>query len=227
MTDRKLTFLIVHGAWTGGWSWERVLSRLHAGGHRAYAPTLTGLCERKHLAGPSVNLDTHIDDIVNEAVYKDLTDLVLVGHSYGGIVATGVVERIPERIRSIVYVEAFIPEDGMSFTDYDPEGDYSAPMIPVPEGPVGYLREVDEVWTAPKATPQPSGTLRQKLKVTGAYQRVPKKTFIVATGLNGLFGESAQKYRGAPGWTVRELACGHDIPIDMPDELSELLIEAA
>nr|WP_250809667.1 alpha/beta hydrolase family protein [Neorhizobium tomejilense] len=227
MADRKLTFLIVHGAWTGGWSWERVLNRLHAGGHRAYAPTLTGLCERKHLAGPSVNLDTHIDDIVNEAVYKDLTDLVLVGHSYGGIVATGVVERIPERIRSIVYVEAFIPEDGMSFTDYDPEGDYSAPMIPVPEGPGGYLREEDELWAAPKATPQPSGTLRQKLKVTGAYERVPKKTFIVATGWDGPFGQMSEKYRGAPGWTVRELACGHDIPIDLPDELTALLIEAA
>ncbi|MCQ1849881.1 alpha/beta fold hydrolase [Neorhizobium galegae] len=91
MSDSKLTFLIAHGAWTGGWSWERVLTRLHARGHRAYAPTLTGLCERKHLASPSVNLDTHIDDIVNEAVYKDLTDIVLVGHSYGGIVATGVV----------------------------------------------------------------------------------------------------------------------------------------
>lgn len=228
MKQEQQTFLIAHGAWTGSWGWERVLPRLHAMGHRAYVPTLTGLCERKHLANPEVNLDTHIDDLVNEALYKDLTDIVLVGHSYGGIVATGVVERIPDRIKSMIYIEAFIPDDGMSFTDYDPDSDYSADLIPPPPvGPNDYLREDDARWAAPKVTPHPGGALRQKLKVTGAYERVPKKTFIVATGWDGPFGHMSQKYRGAPGWEIHELPCGHDIPIDMPDELTALMVRAA
>src|SRR5690606_18022153 len=99
-------FVVVHGAWTGSWSWQRVVDRLHAGGHRAFAPTLTGLAEKSHLLTPAVNLDTHIDDIVNEITWKDLTDIVLVAHSYGGIVGCGVIERVPERVGAVVFVEA-------------------------------------------------------------------------------------------------------------------------
>ncbi|WMT89438.1 alpha/beta fold hydrolase [Pelagibacterium sp. H642] len=221
------SFVIVHGAWTGGWSWERVIGRLHAHGHRAFAPTLSGLCERRHLAGPAITLTTHIDDIVNEIEFKDLSDIVLVGHSYGGMVATGVVERVPDRIASVVFIEAFIPEDGMSFADSAPGEDFSPAMIdPPPTAPGEYLREEDRVWVDSKATPQPVGTFTEKLKVTGAYQRVPKKTFVVAT--SGVpFGETLDKFRADPGWTIRELPCGHDIAVDLPDELAELLMAAA
>jgi pimeloyl-ACP methyl ester carboxylesterase len=227
MTDTRKTFVIVHGAWTGGWSWQRVLDRLHALGHRAFAPTLTGLGERKHLAGPGVTLDTHIDDIVNEVLFKDLEDITLVVHSYGGIVGSGVAERIADRISAIVFVDAIIVDDGTSFADLMPYWDYSEPVIaPPPSNPGDYLREKDRLWVDQKATPQPSGTFTQKLRLTGAYERIPRKTYIVATGWDG-FGKTADKYRNAQGWTVREIATGHDVAIDAPNELVGMLVEAA
>jgi pimeloyl-ACP methyl ester carboxylesterase len=222
----KRDFVIVHGAWTGSWSWQRVVDRLHAKGHRAFAPTLTGLCEKSHLLTPAVNLDTHIDDIVNEMVWKDLSDVVLVAHSYGGIVGTGVIEQVPERIASVVYLEAFIPEDGQSFASMAPDMTFEGLSIPPFESGIGdYLREEDRAWSNSKASPHPTASFTQPLKVTGAYERVAKKTFIVATGWDA-FAKEADKHR-KPGWTVREIACGHDAPIDMPDELTDMLIEAA
>jgi pimeloyl-ACP methyl ester carboxylesterase len=227
MPDTRKTFVIVHGAWAGSWAWERVINRLHALGHRAYAPTLTGLGERKHLAAPDVSLDTHIDDIVNEVLFKDLTDITLVTHSYGGIVGTGVAERIADRISAIVFVDAIILEDGTSFADVMPYWDFTEPMIaPPPSSPGDYLREDDRLWVDQKATPQPSGTFTQKIRLTGAYERIAKKTYILATGWDG-FGKTAEKYRNASGWTVREIATGHDVAIDAPDELVEMLVEAA
>jgi pimeloyl-ACP methyl ester carboxylesterase len=226
-TGKKRDFVIVHGAWTGSWSWQRVVDRLHAKGHRAFAPTLTGLCEKSHLLTPAVNLDTHVDDIVNEMVWKDLTDVVLVAHSYGGIVGTGVIERVPERIASVVYMEAFIPEDGQSFATMAPGMTFEGFAVPAFESQPGdYLREDDRLWSNAKASPHPTAAFAQTIKVSGAYKKVAKKTYVVATGWDA-FAASAEKYRKTPGWTVRELACGHDMPIDMPDELTQLLIEAA
>lgn len=227
MTATSKTFLIVHGAWTGSWSWERVVQRLHVLGHRAYAPTLTGLGERKHLTGPDVTLDTHIDDIVNEALFKDLDDITLVAHSYGGIVGVGVAERIADRISAIVFVEAIIPEDGTSFADLMPYWDFSEPMIPPPpSSPGDYIREEDRLWADRKATRQPTGTFTQKLRVTGAYERIPKKTYILATRWDG-FSKTATKHRDTPGWTVREIATGHDAAIDAPDQLARMLVESS
>jgi pimeloyl-ACP methyl ester carboxylesterase len=218
------TFVIIHGAWTGGWSWERVTSRLHARGHRALAPTLTGNCERSHLASPAVNLDTHIADIVNEILWKDLDEIVLVAHSYGGLVAGGVCERIGERIPSLVLLEAFIPKDGRSFADEVPGWEHEEPMVPAPESAPGeYLREEDRAWVDGKATAQCAGTFTQKLSITGAWQRVGKKTYIVAPKS---FGEAPAELGADPTWTIREIAGGHDSPIDVPDELTAMLIDA-
>jgi pimeloyl-ACP methyl ester carboxylesterase len=219
------TFLIVHGAWTGGWSWQRVVDRLHAKGHRAFAPTLTGNCERSHLASPAVNLDTHIADIVNEIVWKDLEDIVLVAHSYGGLVAGGVCERVGERIASLVMLEAFLPKHGRSFADEAGGWQITEPMQPAPVSEPGeYLREDDRIWVNSKATAQCAGTFTQKQKVTGAWQRIAKKTYIVAPKS---FGSAPAELVKDKSWTIREIAGGHDSPIDMPDELTEMLIEAA
>jgi pimeloyl-ACP methyl ester carboxylesterase len=227
VSSKKRDIVIVHGAWTGSWSWQRVVDRLHDRGYRAFAPTLTGLCEKSHLLTPAVNLDTHIDDIVNEMVWKDLTDVVLVAHSYGGIVGTGVIERVPERIASVVYLEAFIPDDGQSFASMAPDMTFEGLSMPAFDGQPGdYLREEDRLWANGKSSPHPTAAFTQKLKVTGAYKKVKKKTYIVATGWDA-FADSAATYRKTEGWTVRELACGHDMPIDMPDELTNLLIEAS
>jgi pimeloyl-ACP methyl ester carboxylesterase len=221
----KGTFVVAHGAWTGGWSWQRVIERLQARGHRVLVPTLTGLCERSHLAGPEVNLDTHITDIVNEITWKDLEGVVLVGHSYGGIVATGVAEQIADRIASFVFIEALVVADGQSFADLAPGWELEGLLTEAPPSSPGeYKNEADRLWVDSKATPQPTATITQRLRVTGAYQRIPKKTFIVAK--DGGFEETANRFRTEPGWTVREIVSGHDVPIDAPDELTAMLEDA-
>jgi len=111
------TFVLVHGAWAGGWEWKKVGNLLLADGHTVYRPTLTGQGERVHLASADVDLNTHIADIVNTILFENLHDVVLMGHSYGGMVITAVADRIPDRIKCLVYVDAFVPEDGESVND--------------------------------------------------------------------------------------------------------------
>lgn len=110
----KHTYVLVHGAWGGGWAYRKVDSLLTAAGHRVYRPTLTGLGERVHLGTPDVGLGTHVTDIANVLLFEDLRNVVLVGHSYGGMVVTGVADRMPERIRHLVFIDALLPEDGES-----------------------------------------------------------------------------------------------------------------
>ena len=116
------TFVLVHGAWHGSWCWKRVRKALQDQGHQVFTPTLTGIAERSHLLSPTVNLDTHIDDVVNLIRWEELSDVVLCGHSYGGAVISGVADRIPDRIRSLVYLDAFLLEDGESLHDLLSEG---------------------------------------------------------------------------------------------------------
>src|SRR5713101_4428932 len=108
------TFVLVQGGWVGGWYWKRVTPLLSAAGHEVFAPTLTGLGERAHLAAPDIGLETHIQDVLGVLTYEDLSNVVLVGHSYGGMVITGVAERAPERLAHLVYFDAFVPTDGQA-----------------------------------------------------------------------------------------------------------------
>ena len=221
------TFVVVHGAWAGAWGWKRVARLLRGRGHDVHVPTLSGLGERSHLNRMPITLSTHIDDVVNEIEFNDLDKVVLVAHSYGGIVATGVIERVRERIASVVYLDAFIPEDGQGFVDFVQGWELKGELIDSPPtSPGDYLREEDRAWVDAKATPQPIATLTERLEVSGAYKSVPKKTFIVATGWEGFQG-TADKLRQEPGWAVHEVPCGHDVAIDMPDELTGLLEKAA
>jgi len=216
------TFVMVHGAWAGAWGWDLVAKRLRTAGHDVYVPTLSGLGERSHLALLPITLSTHIDDIVNEMIWHDLDDVVLVAHSYGGFVATGVAERAAERIASIVYLDAFIPADGQSFEDIMGEK-LTGPVVPVPEiGDNEYATEAESERVAALSTPQPTGTFTERLKVTGAYLKIARKTYILASGWNG-FGSVAAPLRDDPEWNVHELPCGHDVPLLMPGELAQLL----
>ena len=216
-------FVLVHGAWAGGWSWTRVVDLLTAKGHRVFAPTLSGLGERSHLADRNIDLLTHVNDIVNEIKWKDLQNVVLVGHSYGGLVITGVAEQVLDRIASVVYVDAFVPSDGQSFADMMPSWDMSAVTIPAPQTEPGeYQSEADRASVDSKATPHPSASFREKLRVTGAYERVPKKIFVEATGWDG-FHTLAERLRSDLGWRVHKVASGHDIPINRPQELADIL----
>ena len=114
------TFVLVHGAWHGGWCWSRVARRLRAAGHEVHTPTLTGLGDRSHLMSRSVNLQTHVQDVANLLHWEELNDIVLCGHSYGGMVITGVANRLAKRIKSLVYLDAFVPENGQAVLDFMP-----------------------------------------------------------------------------------------------------------
>lgn len=217
------TFVLVHGAWAGGWALERLANRLALKDHRVYAPTLSGLGERSHLAGSKIDLTTHVNDIVNEIKWKDLDRIVLVGHSYGGLVITGVAEEVGERIASIVYVDAIIPADNQSFADLAPGMNLAdATIAPPPTAAGDYPSEADRAWVDAKATPQPTATFTERRRVTGAYQRIPRKTYVLATGWDG-FDRTAATLRSDPSWTVVEVASGHDVAIEAPDKLAEIL----
>lgn len=216
-------YVIVHGAWAGAWAWARVAQRLRAAGHRVHVPPLSGVGERAHLGTLDIRLQTHIDDVCNEIACNELEDVVLVAHSYGGIVGTGVIETLPERIAAVVFIEAFVPEDGQGFADMVGGWALEGQLTEAPKtSPGDYLREADREWVERHATPQPTATLRDRLAATGAYQRVGTKLFVLAKRGAG-FGGVAERFRGQPGWRVEELDCGHDVGIDMPDELVALL----
>jgi pimeloyl-ACP methyl ester carboxylesterase len=219
------TFVIVHGAWSGAWGWDKVAPLLRAKGHAVHVPTLSGLGERVHLAELPITLSTHVDDIVNEMVFHDLQDVTLVAHSYGGFVATGVAERVFDRIAAIVYLDAFIPEDGQSFQSLI-GANYTEPLVPVPEFESNeYTTPAEAERVRALCTSQPVGTFTEPLRHTGAYKNIGRKTYILAAGWDG-FGSYAEPLRNDPDWTVRELPCGHDVPLLMPDELAALLEEA-
>jgi pimeloyl-ACP methyl ester carboxylesterase len=219
---RRATFVLVHGAWAGGWCWVRVADRLIARGHRVHAPTLSGLGERSHVASGHVDLTTHVNDIANEIRWKDLDQIVLVGHSYGGFVITGVAEQLCERIASIVYVDALIPTDGQSFADLAPWLDRTQRMTPPPtSSPGDFADEADRAWADSKATPQPTATFTESLRVTGAYRRIRTKIYVCAT--NGPLSHNADPLRSDASWTIYDVESGHDVEIDAPDRLVQIL----
>lgn len=222
------TFVLVHGAWHGGWCWSRVAARLQAEGHTVHAPTLTGVGERSHLAGPSVNLSTHVADVVGEVEWKDLGDIVLCGHSYGGMVISGAAERLEGRIASIVYLDAFLPEDGQSLADIA-GGVYEPGTMVTPITAEAFnVNEADRAWVNAKMTPQPSGTFTERLVLTGAAMRVPRKTYIQAlVGPAPFFTAAYERAAADPSWTALQIDCGHDVMVDRPADLARMLVEAA
>ena len=222
---KPATFVLVHGAWHGGWCWQRVSDRLIAQGHRVFAPTLTGLCERSHLNSPSVNLSTQISDVVNEVQWKDLENVVLVGHSYGGMVITGVAEQVESKIASIVYLDAFVPADGQSLADQGGKVDAGPFTTPIPAARFA-VNEADRAWVDSKMTPQSTACFTEKLKVTGAYQRISRKAYIRAKNFPG-FAATLERVRGDASWKTYVVDSGHDVMIDAPDELARILVSAS
>jgi pimeloyl-ACP methyl ester carboxylesterase len=221
---KQSPFVLVHGAWHGGWCWRRVTDRLTAKGRYVVAPTLSGVGERSHLASDSINLSTHIDDVVNEIKWKDLDGIVLVGHSYGGMVITGVAERVRERIAAIVYLDAFIPQDGQSV--YSLRGPRAAPEHMVPPIPAATFRvnAKDAAWVDSKMTAHPVKCFTETLRVSGAYLKIPQRVYIRARDFqNPSFDDAFDRCRKQGGWKTIEMTCGHDVMIDQPAELTALL----
>jgi pimeloyl-ACP methyl ester carboxylesterase len=233
----RKTFVLVHGAWHGGWCWRRVADLLEMQGHKVYTPTLTGLGERSHLMSANITLDTHIADIVNVITWEDLHDICLVAHSYGGWPVSGALEQVGDRVASIVFLDAFMPENGERGFDFASEFSRKGTLEaqkkgeisrPAPPASAFHVNEKDQAWVQSKLTPQPLGLAFSVIKLSGAREKVAKKTYIRAPKYEQ---PAFDKYYAAkktdPAWRTYEVACGHDVMVDAPERLVEILQERA
>jgi pimeloyl-ACP methyl ester carboxylesterase len=231
------TFVLVHGAWHGGWCWDRVAPRLRAAGSEVHAPTLTGLSERAHLLSPTVGLDTHVEDVVRLIDVLGLRDVVLVGHSYAGQIVTGVADRRPDAVAKRVYLDAFVGEDGETAVSLQPEtvahhwSESAAEqgfgwLVPVRRLEVlGVTEQADVDWLTPRLTPHPWKTYTDPLRLTGAADRVPA-AFVECVSWMRVFQSQAERAR-AKGWPVHELETGHEAMVTAPAELADVLLRLA
>ncbi len=232
------TYVLVHGAWHGSWCWKRVRKALQAHGHEVFTPTLTGLGERSHLLSPQVNLETHICDVVNLIRWEELSNVVLCGHSYGGPVVSGVADRVPDRIGALVYLDAFLLDDGRSVHDEVPPKDRNAQLEgarlhgegwkvpPIPAAAFN-VNAKDAAWMDRQCTMQPLAAFQQPLRLSGKINAVKEVTFVVATGYEGSPFMPSYERAKAKGWKTLSMACGHDVMLDMPEELTTILLNAA
>jgi pimeloyl-ACP methyl ester carboxylesterase len=207
---------------------------LRAAGHEVFTPTYTGLGERAHLASRSITLETHIADVLGVIECEDLRDLVLVGHSYGGMVATGVADRARDRIAKLVYLDAFVPENGQSLLDLEPASVRARRLETVAAQGDGWLvapnpsppdtSPEDVAWIAPRRRWQPMGCMTQPLTLTNAGSP-PPRTYIYCTRVRpeDTFGQFARRFRFAPGWTYYEIDGSHSPNVTAPEALARLL----
>jgi pimeloyl-ACP methyl ester carboxylesterase len=231
------TFMLVHGAWHGGWCWRRVADRLRLDGHTVFTPTLTGLGERSHLLRPGIDLATHVADVVGVMRWERLSDVVLCGHSYGGFVISGVAEEMPALIRSMVFLDAFLPGTGDTIQKVTGPVIQDAIRAAGQRGELGVpprsaetfgVNEADRQWVDSLCVPQPIDTFTSPITLTGARERISRKTYIRAKGYhNPSFDRAFAAVQSDPSWHCHQVPCGHDVMVDMPDRLTELLLQGA
>jgi pimeloyl-ACP methyl ester carboxylesterase len=231
------TFVLVHGAWHGGWCWQRVARWLRDAGHIVFTPTLTGLGERSHLLRAGIDLTTHITDVVNVLKWEDLTDVVLCGHSYGGFVISGVAEQMAPAIRSIVFLDAFVPHDGESVQDLTAPAVKQAAAAALQRGDIVIppraaeafgVNEKDRAWVDRLCGGQPIATFTGKIALSGARDRIARKSYIRAKSYaNPGFDGALAAAETDSSWRTYGVPCGHDVMVDMPERLSEILLEVA
>ena len=232
------TFVLVHGAFHGGWCWRDVRSRLCAAGHEVFTPTLTGLGAQSHLAAPAVDLSTHLRDVAGLIEWEGLDAVTLVGHSYGGMVITGVADRLADRLASLVYLDALLPGDGQSALDLQPperresileEVAVSGGWLWPPRTAAFYgVRDPDrQAWVDGKCTPQPFHTLFERVRLDGPPGgKVARKLYILCTDPPLVHMRKFYDWASAsPGWQAVELATGHDAMITAPEALARILSE--
>lgn len=230
---RTVIFVLVSGAWHGGWCWERVASPLRAAGHEVHTPTLTGVSDRAHTLSPQVDLSTHVEDVVRLLDTYDLTGVRLVGHSYAGQVISGVAERRPERLAERIHLDAFVPDDGDAAIDLLPEqvahhyresvrdAGFGWLIPPRSLTTLGVTEQADVDWLTPRLTPHPWATYQEPVRLGAGAASVPGR-YIDCTDWLGVFAPFADKAR-ALGWPVHRLATGHEAMVTAPGELAELL----
>src|ERR1044071_9171723 len=223
--SKPTTFVLIHGAWSGGWCYARVAALLRSRGHTVFTPTLTGQGERAHLFSGAINLSTHIADVLGVLRFERLDDIVLAGHSYGGMVITGVADRTADKIKALAYLDAFVPEDGQSLFDINIpantqrfiQGAGTLGGLSVRAPPAAYfgVNAADAALVDALATPFPLGCFTEKLKLSGAYRAVQRHLYVHGTVLPR---ESPfrrfYEHAVAAGWSAHALACGHHVMLD-------------
>jgi len=240
------TFVLVHGAWHGGWCYRETARALRAAGHEVFTPTHTGMGERAHQGSEHITLETHIRDVCGCIEAEELSSVVLCGHSYGGMVITGVADCLPSRIKALVYLDAFLPENGQSVTDLLPlalpaevaagflgafrgsalEG-RSGLMSPIPAEGFN-VRADNRDWVDRRCVPQALATFEMPILLTGAGAAVAQRLYILADGWDpSPFRHFAARLEGQPGWRVTSLPSSHDVMVDMPLELAAELMTLA
>lgn len=227
------TFVLLHGAWHGGWCWQRVRARLEDQGHEVFTPTFSGLSDRAHVLTRETGLDTHVEDVVRLLDFEDLTDVHLVGHSYAGQVVAAVAALRPDRLAMRIHLDAFLPEDGDRAIDLLPESvahHYREAVAGPGEGwlipprsleVLGVSDPSDLAWLTPRLTPQPWRTYDQPVVAASPVGGTPG-AFVHCVDWLDVFAPFAEKARAA-GWEVHDLATGHEAMVTAPDELAEIL----
>jgi pimeloyl-ACP methyl ester carboxylesterase len=227
--------VLAHGAWSAAWGWKKMRPLFRAAGHEFFSPTYTGLGERAHLARPDIDLSTHVDDVLAVLEFEDLHGVTLIGHSYGGMVATGVADKAADRLARVVYLDAFAPKDGQSLFDLvgpkteaamragaEKHGDgWKIPPI----NPPADTDPADLAWTGPRRRPQPIKTFEQKLRLT--HPTAPQRHYIYAnkSAPGDVFRQFADRARSEPGWTCHAIDASHNPHITCPDVLMKLLTQ--
>lgn len=236
MSDNRTTFLLVHGAWHGGWCWQRVGRFLTAAGHDVVTPTLTGLSDREHLLTPMTGLTTHVEDVVRLIDVLE-GQVVLVGHSYAGMVVSAVAERRPERIATKIHLDAFVPRDGEAAIGILPEQIAHHYLESVEERGFGWLipprslevlgvtEQADLDWLRPRLTPHPWATYTEQIRLTEASARV-RSAFVECVDWMRVFAPQAERAREL-GWPTYEIETGHEAMVTRPQELADLLLRVA
>jgi pimeloyl-ACP methyl ester carboxylesterase len=231
------TFVLVHGAWHGGWCWSRVADRLRTAGHQVFTPTQTGLGERKHLLSKDITLDTFIKDIVNVIEAEELSNVILVGHSFGGLAISGTADVMPDRIRHLVYLDSLMVEGGKSpFDSLPPDivaarrkaaeetsGGLSLPAPPPSAFGVSDAKDTD--WVKRRLTPHPLGTYTSTLNIKGPVGNNLPRTYIHCTTPSYAALQGSRNWvKAQQGWRWAEIATGHDAMMMAPEELTRMLI---
>lgn len=230
-------FVLVHGSFHGGWCWKKVVPTLREAGHEVYTPTMTGLGERHHLVSPHVGLHVNVDDIVQVLDYEDLTDVILVGHSYGSLVVTGVAERRPDRLRRLVHLDGYLPEDGQSAWDLTPEAgelwqeladeNGHGWLVPPPDVTESYgITDPEDVeWLEERLVPTTLLTHEEPLEAPEGNAKELPRTFIWCSEYE-TFSHMATKAR-EEGLDYHEIETGHDAMVSAPEELAHILLGKA
>ncbi|KRB82365.1 hypothetical protein ASE00_09860 [Sphingomonas sp. Root710] len=214
-------YVLVHGGWCGSWCYDRTAADLRALGHRVLTPALAGLGIRKAELSPAITLATHIDDVRIQIEDAGFDRFNLVGHSYGGMVITGVAASLGARIDALIYVDAFVPDDGQSI--YDISGDGGGLWIDLQRDTPGLMMPLP-AWAHLPLTPQPLLTALQPVRFTGEESKVQRRVFIYATGYSNPYAVYSEKLKCDPGWQFHEVDSGHFVMADKPEQLLEILL---